>query len=119
MGSALSRQNILDKQPNWLVPPSRWRPHRCSHPPVRYRTPTPYPKEDRKRVEEHIQTTYVPVSEKAIVIEIPVASHVEVAGHPRRRKPAQQRKALVENQQPGRTVTWEPSPRLNRFERVP
>ncbi len=114
-------QRILDRQPNWLIPPARWRPQTCTHQPVRYRTPTPYPKEDRKRLDEDAQpggTVHVP--EKAVVVETPVASHHEVVANPPRKqhKPATRPpKPLLQKPPAVMTITWEVSPRLNRFER--
>ncbi len=114
-------QKILDRQPNWLIPPAKWRPQTCTHQPVRYRTPTPYPKEDRKRLDEHGQlagTLHVP--EKAIVLETPVTSHHEVAAnaHRKQHKPVTRPpKPLLQKPPAAMTITWEVSPRLNRFER--
>ncbi|KAK4177403.1 hypothetical protein QBC36DRAFT_131830 [Triangularia setosa] len=105
-------QKIFDRQPNWLTPPSKWRSHQCSHQPVRYRTPTPYPKDDRKRCDD------VVLQEKNMIIETPVVDHIEV------RKPSQKRPPMVHShhghQFPNNTltITWECHPRLNRFERA-
>jgi hypothetical protein len=137
MGSALSRctsrnsggaaasglseigQKILDRQPNWLITPTRWRSQTCTHQPVRYRTPTPYPKDDRKPLDEHPESTTLHVPEKAVIIETPVMSHVEVANPPRKhRLTTQPFKPLVQKPPAAVTITWEVAPRLNRFERV-
>jgi len=151
MGSAMSRctnnrnsgcvhpgfndlgQRILEKQPNWLVAPSRWRSRSNSntHQPVRYRTPTPYPKDDRKPLVEEESTM---IQEKATIAEKPVIKHVELLHHPRHgygqvvqhprstkptTKPSQaspEKKGMAHQVT---TITWEVHPRLNRFERAP
>ena len=135
MGSALSRctsrgagaapsglsemgQKILDRQPNWIIPPARWRTQTCNQHPVRYRTPTPYPKEDRKRMEEPASAATVVVPEKAFVLESAAVSHVEVVSTPRKHSMIQQRRPHAQAPQGPLTITWEMSPRLNRFERV-
>jgi hypothetical protein len=120
-GSAFSEigQRILDRQPNWLTPPTRWRSQTCPHQPVRYRTPTPYPKEDRKRIEEPTEAASIHVPEKALIIETPVVSHFEVANRYRKHTPMQLHKPQLQKPQAAVTITWEVSPRLNRFERVP
>ncbi|KAH6623324.1 hypothetical protein F5144DRAFT_496836 [Chaetomium tenue] len=134
MGSALSRctsrssgaapsglsemgQKILDRQPNWIIPPARWRTQTCSEHPVRYRTPTPYPKEDRKRMEEPASNATVVVPEKAFVLESSTVSHVEVVSTPHKHGIVQQRRPHAQAPQTLK-ITWEMSPRLNRFERV-
>ncbi|GAB1317845.1 hypothetical protein MFIFM68171_08055 [Madurella fahalii] len=132
MGSAISRcttrnsgatsglaeigQKILDRQPNWLITPTRWRSQTCAHQPVRYRTPTPYPKDDRKRLEE---SAHVHMPEKAVIIETPVVSHLELAEPPHKQAPMRPHIPHVQLPQPALTITWELHPRLNRFERVP
>jgi hypothetical protein len=142
MGSALSRctsrssggassgisemgQKIFDKQPNWIIPPARWRTQPCNQHPVRYRTPTPYPKDDRKRVEEPTSAAIVVVPEKPFVLETPAVSHVEVVTPHRKHAITQPRSAHghprrphAQNPQTPVTITWEMAPRLNRFERV-
>ncbi|KAK0663442.1 hypothetical protein QBC41DRAFT_26311 [Cercophora samala] len=106
-------QKIFERQPNWLTPPSKWRSHHCSHQPVRYRTPTPYPKDDRKRCND-----VVVLNEKNMIIETPVVDHIEV------QKPSQKRPPMVHSHRGHRlpstplTITWESHPRLNRFERA-
>ncbi|KAK4183542.1 hypothetical protein QBC35DRAFT_393649 [Podospora australis] len=130
MGSAVSRcnsknssttssfseigQKVLDKQPNWLVTPSRWRSsHHCSHQPVRYRTPTPYPKDDRKRCDD------LHLPEKTLIIEAPVATHIEVASPAPHKHPHQGLQSPPKQQIQAVTITWEQHhPRLNRFERI-
>ncbi|KAK4223195.1 hypothetical protein QBC38DRAFT_512502 [Podospora fimiseda] len=125
MGSAISRcntrhsgatsslseigQKILDRQPNWLVTPSKWRSHHCDHQPVRYRTPTPYPKNDRKRLLDDTTAT----TEKMLIIETPTVHHIQVAGvAPKMNQPQVKFPASTI------TITWECHPRrLNRFER--
>ncbi|KAK3997895.1 hypothetical protein QBC44DRAFT_46560 [Cladorrhinum sp. PSN332] len=130
MGSAISRcntrnsgttpglseigQKILDRQPNWLVTPSKWRSHHCDHQPVRYRTPTPYPKDDRKRFDD--------TNEKVLIIETPTVNHVEAADAPRKRLPAttvqSHNNQHIKFPTSTITITWECHPRrLNRFER--
>ncbi|KAK4641706.1 hypothetical protein QC761_512690 [Podospora bellae-mahoneyi] len=106
-------QKIFERQPNWLTPPSKWRSHHCSHQPVRYRTPTPYPKDDRKRCD------YTLLHEKNMIIETPVADHIEV------KKPSQKHPAMMHSRHGQQlppnstlTITWESHPRLNRFERA-
>ncbi|KAK4132691.1 hypothetical protein BT67DRAFT_75739 [Trichocladium antarcticum] len=135
MGSALSRcssrnstnpppglgergQKMFDRQPNWLVPPSRWRRH-GTHQPVRYRTPTPYPKDGRKQLgDDQLVGSHIP--EKIPVIETPVVSHLGVAEQPRKRRPNRHpAQSSVQRPQAPLKITWEQSPRLNRFERVP
>ncbi|KAK0712737.1 hypothetical protein B0T26DRAFT_344293 [Lasiosphaeria miniovina] len=113
-------EKILERQPNWLVPPSRWRQSDPDHHPVRYRTPTPYPKEDRRRLGDHID-----ISEKAAVIEAashrrdtdtdtlgvqhPAAMHAR-SPHNHIRFPQLSPAAI--------TITWKQHrPRRNRFER--
>ncbi|KAK4097116.1 hypothetical protein N658DRAFT_434656 [Parathielavia hyrcaniae] len=120
-GSGVSElgQRIIDRQPNWLIPPTRWQSQTCTHQPVRHRTPTPYPKDDRKRIEEPAKTASIHVPDKALVIESPVVSHVEVASRCRKRAATQPFKANVQKPQAALTITWEVSPRVNRFERVP
>jgi hypothetical protein len=134
MGSAISRcssrnsasppsgfaergQKVLDRQPNWLVPPSRWRSHPCPHHPVRYRTPTPYPKDDRKRLEgdQHARTR---LSEKAVIIETAVVNRLEVTEPPFKGKPNHPALSRIRHPQTALKITWERSPRLNRFERA-
>ncbi|KAK4148899.1 hypothetical protein C8A00DRAFT_19351 [Chaetomidium leptoderma] len=135
MGSALSRctprssrggglsetgQRMLDRQPNWLIQPSRWRPQTCDHQPVRYRTPTPYPKEGRKRIDEHLHTGKTHAPEKTLIIVAPVVvSHVEVVTPLRKHTALPPHQPHLRNQQAPLTITWEVSPRLHRFERVP
>ncbi|KAK3312792.1 hypothetical protein B0H66DRAFT_380774 [Apodospora peruviana] len=115
-GFAEISQRILDRQPNWLVPPSKWISDTSSHHhhTQRYRTPTPYPKDDRKKLEEVIH-----IPEKAAILESdccysPVVKHLEGA-------PLQ--KSSTHIQLPPQaaaavTITWESHPRVNRFERV-
>lgn len=137
MGSALSRctsrnspgaattgfsemgQKILDRQPNWLIPPSKWRSQACSHRPVRYRTPTPYPKDDRKPLEDDVtRSCAVHIPEKALIIETPVVIHHEVHCSEKPLALAQPPKPRLEKPQAPLAITWEVSPRLNRFERA-
>ncbi|KAK3689409.1 hypothetical protein B0T22DRAFT_480622 [Podospora appendiculata] len=92
--SDIHRSQFLDRQPNWLVTPSRWRSQSSTNHSARYRTPTPYPKGDRQPLRDEIN-----VSEKA--------SAVADA-----QKPGIQRQpAVVE-------ISWEHHSRLNRFERI-
>ncbi|KAK4166930.1 hypothetical protein QBC43DRAFT_312652 [Cladorrhinum sp. PSN259] len=123
MGSAVSRcngrhsgtttglseigQKILDRQPNWLVTPSKWRSHHSEHHPVRYRTPTPYPKDHRKRLlDDSIENG----NEKILIIETPTVHHVDVAAAPHSQH--------IKFPSSTITITWESHPRrLNRFER--
>lgn len=111
-------QRMLDKQPNWLVPPTRWRLRHWGHQPTRYRTPTPYPKDDRKRLddEDPIPTN---ISEKMAFVENSMASHVKMV-QPRRKHKHLQPHNPPSIQHPHGTfaIAWERSPRLNRFERV-
>ncbi|KAK4235391.1 hypothetical protein C8A03DRAFT_17870 [Achaetomium macrosporum] len=136
MGSALSRcksrassdatsgfseigQTFLDRQPNWLVPPARCRLQHCPHQPVRYRTPTPYPKGDRKRIEEHSNTSTTPVSGKTVFVDTPVVRHIEFAARPpRRNTPIHPQQPRVQKPPSTPRISWDLSPRLNRFERV-
>ncbi|EGS22343.1 uncharacterized protein CTHT_0018670 [Thermochaetoides thermophila DSM 1495] len=136
MGSAISRcasrgssrlasdyddEKILGRQPNWLVPPALWRSRSktSSGQPVRYRTPTPYPKGDRKPLPHEPQHVRIHIQEKtASTIVTPVVNHLEVASAGKHsRKPQQTSRSI---RQPSNiTITWE-SPvtgRLNRFER--
>ncbi|KAK3292967.1 uncharacterized protein B0H64DRAFT_444277 [Chaetomium fimeti] len=106
-------EKIFDRQPNWIIPPAR----SCNQHPVRYRTPTPYPKDDRKRVAEPASAAIVVVPEKAFVVEAPVVSHVEATGI-RKHRIMKPWKPHAHNPQTPVTITWEMSPRLNRFERV-
>lgn len=137
MGAALSRctsknssssssglsdvsQRVFEKQPNWLNAPSRWRMH-CNPNPVRYRTPTPYPKEDRKRLEDttdETATVQAVETEKVAVIEAPVVHHIEVRKPYRRHPQFQAPRPSVHEPRGPISITWESSPRLNRFERV-
>ncbi|KAL2119110.1 hypothetical protein VTJ04DRAFT_6070 [Mycothermus thermophilus] len=142
MGSALSRcssrdsgrttgglsdigQKFLDRQPNWLNPPSKWpfSHHASSRQPTRYRAPTPYPTDDRKPLEEPPKVVSLHIPEKAIVnIETTSASHIEHAQQ-QHRKPASLTntpKSIVAGRKPvgAVSITWDVSPRLNRFERV-
>jgi hypothetical protein len=121
-------QKVLDRQPNWLVPPTRWRAQACDHQPVRYRTPTPYPKEDRKRMKEPSHATRpatrsatIHIPEKTLLIETPVVSHVEVAQPYRKQAGMQPLMTTIPTQNPQAAlkITWDMSPRRNRFERVP
>ncbi|KAK0725261.1 hypothetical protein B0H67DRAFT_641707 [Lasiosphaeris hirsuta] len=144
MGSAMSRchstrpagatsgltelgQKILDNQPNWLITPSRWRTGSSSHHPVRYRAPTPYPKDDRQRLPTDVEdptTTNAVLSEKATIVETAVtAKHVEVAEPPRKQQPMRSHAPSgphIQFPQPAAavTITWERHSRLNRFERI-
>jgi hypothetical protein len=112
-------QKILDRQPNWLIPPARWRTQPSNQHPVRYRTPTPYPKDDRKPMPEPAQVTTIKAPEKAFVLGTAAASHVEVINPQRKRTLMHPRKPLVQAPpQPALKITWEVSPRLNRFERA-
>ncbi|KAK4203471.1 hypothetical protein QBC40DRAFT_24292 [Triangularia verruculosa] len=113
LGISEAGQKMFDRQPNWLTPPSKWRSHHCSHQPVRYRTPTPYPKDDRKRCDDAV------LHEKNMIIEAPVVDHIEI------RKPSQKRPPMAHSRHHGQqftnntlTITWECHPRLNRFERA-
>lgn len=112
-------QMILERQPNWLVTPSRWRSSGSSGPQsARYRTPTPYPKDDRKRLEEVIH-----IPEKAAVIEArstPIVRPIEVTT-----KPPRQQKSMnsdiphIQLPPSAISISWEINhPRVNRFERV-
>ncbi|KAK3385527.1 hypothetical protein B0H63DRAFT_522857 [Podospora didyma] len=132
MGSAMSRctnrnarpatglaeigQKMLDRQPNWLIPPSRWRTSNPDHQPVRYRTPTPYPKEDRRCLDDDLRN----IAEKAAIIEgAPSTQHIEVAQPPRKQPSMQSHSPHIQFPQPTAiTITWERHPRQNRFERI-
>ncbi|KAK0609990.1 hypothetical protein B0T17DRAFT_124388 [Bombardia bombarda] len=136
MGSAMSRcttknthatpgfseasQRFLEKQPNWLVPPSRWRSRSSTHHSPRYRTPTPYPKDDRQKVTED---DIINISEKAAIID---TTHIEVAEAPLRRGCRQQQhkykplqsQPLPQSHPAAVTITWDRHPRQNRFDRI-
>jgi len=114
-------QKILDSQPNWLSTPSRWRARSCSHRPVRYRTPTPYPKDDRQRLPEP-QQAHVSPAEKPVIIEThttPDTRHIEVVEPPKRFRLLHQ-SAIPDIQLPpaALSITFEHHPRRNRFERI-
>lgn len=112
-------QMILERQPNWLVTPSRWRSSGSSAPhSARYRTPTPYPKDDRRRLEEVIH-----IPEKAAVIEAqstPVIQHIEVTTKPPRQHMSMHSDIPHIQLPPSAiSISWEiDHPRVNRFERV-
>jgi len=110
-------QRILDSQPNWLITPSRWRSRSSSRHPVRYRTPTPYPKDDRRPLP---QLQEVHLSEKATVIETHSSSarHIEVVEPPKRQQPMQSNIPHIQLPPAAVTITWERHPRRNRFERI-
>ncbi|KAH6615884.1 hypothetical protein B0J18DRAFT_291574 [Chaetomium sp. MPI-SDFR-AT-0129] len=113
-------QRVFEKQPNWLTAPSRWRMH-CNPNPVRYRTPTPYPKEDRKRLEDITNDTAsvrIGESEKVVVIEAPVVQHIEVRKPFSKHKQLQAPRPSFHEPRGSITISWESSARLNRFERV-
>ncbi|KAK0648980.1 hypothetical protein B0T16DRAFT_124427 [Cercophora newfieldiana] len=118
-------QKILDNQPNWLSTPARWRPKTCSHQPVRYRTPTPYPKDDRQRMPEPVEPASCVKSgtpEKPIVIETHTsARHIEVVEPPKRnlRHPLAM-SSIPDIQLPpaALTITFDRHSRRNRFERI-
>ncbi|KAL2174877.1 uncharacterized protein P884DRAFT_279804 [Thermothelomyces heterothallicus CBS 202.75] len=138
MGSALSRctsrspgrspsglsvpdigQKTLDRQPNWLIPPARWRTKAVNQQPVRYRTPTPYPKKHRKPMvdsTENVDGSFI--REKASIFEAPAVSHLDMRSNHRRQSLAESRNPNAQKPQPALRITWEVSPRLNRFERV-
>ncbi len=113
-------QKILDRQPNWLIPPTKWRSQACSHRPVRYRTPTPYPKDDRKRLEDDgaARTCTVHIPEKALIIETPVVSHLEMHCEKPLAVVQPPSKPRLEKPHSPLAITWDVSPRLNRFERA-
>ncbi|KAK4445607.1 hypothetical protein QBC34DRAFT_306591 [Podospora aff. communis PSN243] len=118
-------QKILDNQPNWLSTPARWRPKTCNHNPIRYRTPTPYPKDDRQRMPDPPQTAashaQPEVSEKPIVIETYTSTrHIEVIEPPKRNRHPLSIPSPPEMQLPpaALTITFERHPRRNRFERI-
>ncbi|KAK5662671.1 hypothetical protein OQA88_8587 [Cercophora sp. LCS_1] len=137
MGSAISRcttrndgastsgfgdigQKILDSQPNWLITPSRWRSRHCDHQPVRYRTPTPYPKDDRRPLPQP-QQVHINLSEKPLIIETQtVAStrHIEVIEPPKRQRPMQSNLPHIQLPPAAISITWEHHSRRNRFERI-
>lgn len=93
----------------------------CNPNPVRYRTPTPYPKEDRKRLEDTPNDTasvHVGETEKVVVIEAPAVQHIEVRKPFRKNSQFPIPKPSVHEPRGPITISWESSPRLNRFERV-
>ncbi|KAK1753220.1 hypothetical protein QBC47DRAFT_54104 [Echria macrotheca] len=111
-------QRILENQPNWLTTPSRWRSKTPSHQPVRYRTPTPYPKDDRRPLPD---VEVVHLSEKKDIVETHTpasARHIEVVEPPRRHKPMSSNIPRLQLPPAVLTITWEQHPRRNRFERV-
>lgn len=121
-------QKILDNQPNWLSTPSKWRPRNCTHRPVRYRTPTPYPKDDRQRMPEpqasQVQTETT-ATEKPVVIETyataPSTKHIQVVEPPKRsHHPLSNVSTLPDIQLPpaALSITFDRHPRRNRFERI-
>jgi hypothetical protein len=64
-------------------------------------------------------TIHIP--EKTLLIETPVVSHVEVAQPYRKQAGMQPLMATIpaQNPQAALKITWDMSPRRNRFERVP
>ncbi|KAL2151143.1 hypothetical protein VTH82DRAFT_6241 [Thermothelomyces myriococcoides] len=115
-----TEQKFLDRQPNWLIAPARWRTKSVNQQSVRYRTPTPYPKNDRKRMVDSTEKADGFIREKASVFESPALSHLDMVNNPRRRNLAESGNPDPHAQRPQSTlrITWEVSPRLNRFERV-
>jgi hypothetical protein len=68
---------------------------------------------------EPAQVTTIKAPEKAFVLGTAAASHVEVINPQRKRTLMHPRKPLVQAPpQPALKITWEVSPRLNRFERA-
>jgi hypothetical protein len=61
------------------------------------------------------------IPEKALFIETAVVSHVEVAQPHRKQAGMQPLMTTIQAQNPQASlkITWDMSPRLNRFERVP
>jgi len=137
-------QRLLEKQPNWLVTPTKWRSHDCSHQPVRYRTPTPYPKDDRRRLpagdyihhsrskrhHHHHHQQQQHLSEKTMVVivgESPKSSYTPAVKHIEIAEPLDRKREVNLDIPPLTlppaavpTITWEsqsPS-RQNRFERI-
>ena len=66
-----------------------------------------------------LTTMHMP--EKALLIETPVVSHVEVAQPYRKQAGTQPLMTTIPGQHPQAAlkITWDMSPRQNRFERVP
>jgi hypothetical protein len=72
-------------------------------------------------MEEPAHATKPATSEKALLIETAVVSHVEVAQPHRKQagmEPLIMKTIPAQNPQASLKITWDMSPRLNRFERV-
>jgi hypothetical protein len=69
-------------------------------------------------MEEPAPAATVVVPEKAFILESAAVSHIEMVSTPRKHSMVQQRRPLAQAPQIPVTITWEMSPRLNRFERV-
>lgn len=69
-------------------------------------------------MEEPASAATVVVPEKAFVLESSAVSHVEVVSTSRKHSIMQQRQPHAQAPQTPLTITWEMSPRLNRFERA-
>ncbi|AEO68256.1 d7d68b24-58d7-417d-b453-a070ceaddc99 [Thermothielavioides terrestris] len=112
-------QRVFDRQPNWIVPPTRCH-QRDNHHPARYRTPTPYPKQDRKRLQDGPDkslTTHYNTG-KAMVMERPAVRRIQDAAR-LPRKPTLRSPPTPHSPHPQSpiTITWDVAPRRNRFER--
>lgn len=68
-------------------------------------------------MEEPASNATVVVPEKAFVLESSTVSHVEVVSTPHKHSIVQPRRPHTQAPQTLK-ITWEMSPRLNRFERV-
>jgi hypothetical protein len=124
-------QRILDNQPNWLTTPSKWRPRTCNHRPIRYRTPTPYPKDDRRPLPDQVATepaqtapiTTSASSEKPIILETSYhapSRHITVIEPPKHLRHPLSNSNISEIQLPpaALSITYDHHPRRNRFERI-
>ncbi|KAK3935317.1 hypothetical protein QBC46DRAFT_272052 [Diplogelasinospora grovesii] len=114
-------QQILERQPNWLVTPSRWRQSRSSARSVRYRTPTPYPKTGRRPLEAPAAAVVHDLTKEN---EEMVEMCLDIADlEPLSRQSATVSTPPVSIPPPAVTaihpshVTWEGPSRRNRFER--
>ncbi|KAL2163287.1 hypothetical protein VTH06DRAFT_5343 [Thermothelomyces fergusii] len=113
-----SGQKFLDRQPNWLVTPARWRSKTASQQPLRYRTPTPYPKNDRKPMADSTETVDGLIREKTSTFAAPPMSHLDMPNSRCRQDLGESCNPRIQKQQPALRITFEVSPRLNRFERI-
>jgi hypothetical protein len=120
-----TNQQILERQPNWLVTPSRWGQRRSSAQSVRYRTPTPYPKSDRRPLEAPAAAvvhdlTKDPTKENEEMVEMwldiadlePLSRQSAIVSTPPVSIPPPAVTAIHPSH-----VTWEGPSRRNRFER--